>query len=143
MVVGTEMKTIATASSAIGLLFVVLVNAGAVTAQTSLEDRYVASRDAAIKKLKPLYDAGGMDDAATEAEGVARADLEAQLRVILGPLDYAGFGPGKLNLGSLYVMKVTARSTAYVSSPKSEKTVRPPAARIRMGITSRPKPTSS
>jgi len=102
MVVGTEMKTIATASSAIGLLFVVLVNAGAVTAQTSLEDRYVASRDAAIKKLKPLYDAGGMDDAATKAESVARADLEAQLRAILGPLDYAGFGSGKLNLGSLY-----------------------------------------
>jgi hypothetical protein len=30
-----------------------------------------------------------------------RADLEAQMRAILGPLSYAGFGPGKLNLDTL------------------------------------------
>lgn len=96
------MKTIATASSTIGLLIAILVFAGTVTAQTSLDDRYVASRDAAIKKLKPLYDAGRMDDAGTKTEDAARADLEAQLRAILGPLDYTGFGPGKLNLESLY-----------------------------------------
>ncbi len=103
------MKSIATASSAIGFVIAVLVAAGAVTAQTSLEDRqtsledrYVASRDAAIKKLKPLYDTGRMDDAGTKAEDAARADLEAQLRTILGPLHYTGFGSGKLNLGSLY-----------------------------------------
>ena len=96
------MKTVAAASCAIGFLVAALVNAGAAPAKSSPEDRYVASRDAAIKKLKPLYDAGKMDDAGTKIEDAARADLEAQLRVILGPLDYAGFGPGKLNLNSLY-----------------------------------------
>ena len=99
---GHEMKTVAAASCAIGFLVAALVNAGAAPAKSSPEDRYVASRDAAIKKLKPLYDAGKMDDAGTKIEDAARADLEAQLRVILGPLDYAGFGPGKLNLDSLY-----------------------------------------
>ena len=96
------MKTVAAASCAIGFLVAALVNAGAAPPTSSPEDRYVATRDAAIKKLKPLYDAGKMDDAGTKTEDAARADLEAQLRVILGPLDYAGFGPGKLNLDSLY-----------------------------------------
>jgi hypothetical protein len=78
------------------------VHARAAPAQSSPEDRYIASREAAIKTLKPLYDAGAMDDAGTKTEDAARADLEAQLRAILGPRDYAGFGPGKLNLDSLY-----------------------------------------
>jgi hypothetical protein len=43
-----------------------------------------------------------MDDAGTKAEDAARADLEEQLRAILGPLAYKGFGPSKLNLDSLY-----------------------------------------
>jgi hypothetical protein len=96
------MKTVAAASCAIGCLIAALVNVGAAPTTSSPEDRYVASRDAAIKTLKPLYDAGKMDEAATKIEDAARADLEAQLRAILGPLDYAGFGPGKLNLDSLY-----------------------------------------
>jgi hypothetical protein len=99
---GADMKAIAITSSAMGLLFVTLVTLDMATAQSSLEDRYFASRDASIKELKPFYDAGRMDDVETKAEDVARANLEAQLRAILGPLKFTGFGPGKLNLGSLY-----------------------------------------
>jgi hypothetical protein len=97
---GLEMKTVTAACCAVGFLVAGLISLGA--APASPEDRYVASREAAIKKLKPLYDAGKMDDAGTKTEDAARADLEAQLHVILGPLAYAGFGPGKLNLDSLY-----------------------------------------
>jgi hypothetical protein len=96
------MQAAASASCAIGFLVAGLIIAGAGPAQSSPEDRYVASREAAIKKLKPLYDAGAMDDAGTKAEDAARADLEAQFRAILGPLEYTGFGPGKINLESLY-----------------------------------------
>ncbi len=64
------------------------------------EDRYVAAREAAIKTLKPLYD-GGKAEAAS-ADDTARADLEAQMRAILGPLAFPGYGPGKLNLDALY-----------------------------------------
>jgi hypothetical protein len=96
------MKAAATALCAIGFLITGLLTAGAAPAQSSPDDRYVASREAAIKKLKPLYDAGAMDDAGTKAEDAARANLEVQLRAILGPFAYKGFGPGKLNLDSLY-----------------------------------------
>ena len=60
------------------------------------------SRDAAIKKFKPLYDAGNIDDAAPKTEDAARADLDAQWHVILRPLSCAGYGPGKLNLDFFY-----------------------------------------
>jgi hypothetical protein len=92
------MKPLATASLAIGLLVAGLVNAGAAPAQSS-EDRYVASREAAIKKLKLIPT--GDNDAETKAEDAALADLEAQMRAIMGPIAYAGFGPGKLNLDTL------------------------------------------
>lgn len=72
------MKAAATALCAIGSLIAGLLTAGAAPAQSSLEDRYIASREAAIKTLKPLYDAGAMDDAGTKTEDAARADLEAQ-----------------------------------------------------------------
>ena len=65
-----------------------------------MEDGYVAAREAAIKKLKPLYDGGKGE--VTAADDTARSDLEAQMRTILGPLAFPGYGPGKLNLDSLY-----------------------------------------
>ena len=126
----------------VGGLFVCRANAAA--APSSLEDRYVAARDAAIKKLKPLYDAGTMDDDGTRVEDTARADLEAQLRAILGPVVYAGFGPGKLNLGSLFeVTRASARSTACASMPTSDHWACQPEARTMKAITSSPGPTSS
>jgi hypothetical protein len=96
------MKTPASLSCVTSLLIAGLVAGGAATPQSSSEAHYIESRDAAIKKLKPLYDAGAADDAASKTDDAARADLEGQLRAILGPQDYEGFGSGKLNLDSLY-----------------------------------------
>lgn len=95
------MKTIVPTPRAVCFLIAAFVSAGAAPTETSPEDHYVALRDAAIEKLKSIYDAGNIDDAGTKAENLARADLEAQMRAILGPLSYAGFGPGKLNLDTL------------------------------------------
>jgi hypothetical protein len=95
------MKTIVPTSRAVCFLIAAFVSAGAAPTETSPEDRYVALRDAAIEKLKSIYGAGNIDDVRTKAENLARADLEAQMRAILGPLSYAGFGPGKLNLDTL------------------------------------------
>lgn len=95
------MKTIVPTSRAVCLLIAALASAGAAPTETSPEDRYVALRDAAIEKLKSIYGAGNIDDAGTKAENLARDDLEAQMCAILGPLSYAGYGPGKLNLDTL------------------------------------------
>jgi hypothetical protein len=77
-----------------------LSNAGAVP--PSAEDRYIRARDAAIEKLRPIYDAGNAGDAANKAEEAVRADLQAQMAAILGALKYRGFGPARLNLDTLY-----------------------------------------
>jgi hypothetical protein len=75
-------------------------NAGA--APLSPEDKYIATRDAAIKKLSPLYDAGALDDAATRAEAAAFADLLVQMSAILKEPARKGFGPAKLNIETFY-----------------------------------------
>jgi hypothetical protein len=94
----------ATLFSAIAGIAVVFVmgfpNAGA--APPSPEDKYIATRDAAIKKLSPLYDAGALDDAATKAEVAAFADLQTQMTAILKEPARKGFGPAKLNIETFY-----------------------------------------
>ncbi|MDB5533750.1 MAG: hypothetical protein JWO28_2065, partial [Hyphomicrobiales bacterium] len=52
-------------------------------AAPSPEARYIATRDAAIKKFSPMYDAGALDDAATKAEAAAFTDLLTQMSAIL------------------------------------------------------------
>ena len=74
----------------------------ALAAPPAAEDRYVAARDTAIKKLSAIYDAGKFDDAAKKDEEAATADLTAQMAAILNESARAGFGPTKLNLGSFY-----------------------------------------
>jgi hypothetical protein len=64
------------------------------------EEHYIATRDAAIKKLQPMFD-GNNYDAASKAEATVVADLVTQLTVILGERNYKGFGPAKLNLDTL------------------------------------------
>lgn len=64
----------------------------------SPEDRYIATRDAAIAKFSPIYDAGKSDDATGKAEEAAFADLTAQMTAILGETGRKGFGPAKLNI---------------------------------------------
>ena len=62
------------------------------------EDRYIATRDAAIGKISAIYDAGNADDAARKAEEAASADLAAQMRAILNEAAREGFGPAKLHI---------------------------------------------
>jgi hypothetical protein len=71
-------------------------------AQSSPEDRYIATREAAIERLRPIFDAGNVDDAANKAEDAVRIDLQAQMTAILGERKYPGFGAAKLNLDTLY-----------------------------------------
>jgi hypothetical protein len=94
------MKAVVNRSLALGCLLAGLAIDHAAPGGAGAEDRYVAVRDAAIKKLK-LIAKSGNSDAAAKAEDAARADLEAQMRAILGPLAYAGFGAGQLNLDTL------------------------------------------
>ena len=83
-------------------LVALLSQAAAAPLKLSAEDRYIAARDAAIKRLQPIFDAGNADDVATKAEDAVQADLRAQMIAILGDLHYSGFGPAKLNLDTLY-----------------------------------------
>jgi hypothetical protein len=80
----------------------VLSGATAAPLKPSLEDRYIATRDAAIERLQPIFDAGNADDAANKAEDAVVVDLKAQMTAILGEHSYKGFGPAKLNLDTLY-----------------------------------------
>jgi hypothetical protein len=78
-----------------------LSNAAAAPLSPSLEDRYIAARDAAVAKFSKASDAGKFDDTAQKAEEAARTDLKAQLSAILGELTYPGFGPASPNLETL------------------------------------------
>lgn len=65
------------------------------------EERYVATRDAAIAKISAIYDTGKSDDTARQAEDAAFADLKTQMIAILAEPDRKGFMPAKLNLDTL------------------------------------------
>lgn len=64
----------------------------------SPEDRYIASRDAAIAKFAKQK----VDDTADKAEAAGREDLKAQLAAILPEPARSGFAPAQLNLDTLY-----------------------------------------
>jgi hypothetical protein len=67
----------------------------------SPEETYFAARDAAIQKIKALEDAK-QDEAATKVHDAAFADLQAQMRGIIGPVAIKGLpADGTLNLSSL------------------------------------------
>jgi len=66
----------------------------------SSENRDIATRDAANRTNLPIYDAGRLDDAAKNAEDVARAARQAQMSAILGELNRRDFGPATLNLST-------------------------------------------
>lgn len=90
------------AACAIVGLVVMLSSAVAAPPKPSPEDRYVATRDAAIEKFSPIYDAGKFDDTTKQAEEAAFADLKTQMSAILGEPDRKGFGPAKLNIETFY-----------------------------------------
>jgi hypothetical protein len=83
-------------------LVAMLSSAGAAPPKSSPEDRYITTRDAAIEKFSPKYDAGNFDDTAKQAEEAAFADLKAQMSAIMGEPDRKGFGPAKLNIETFY-----------------------------------------
>jgi hypothetical protein len=70
----------AQAVRAVACLVVMLSNADAAPLSPSPEDRYIATRDAAIERFSSIYDAGRFDDAAKKGADTARADLQAQMR---------------------------------------------------------------
>lgn len=79
-----------------------LLTTGVASSASAPEDRYIATRDAAIRKFSPLYDAGALDDAANKAETAAFADLQAQMSAILREPAPNGFGAAKLNIETFY-----------------------------------------
>lgn len=68
----------------------------------SPEDRYIATRDAAVARFAKQMDAGQTGDAVDKAEAAAREDLRAQLTTILSEPARPGFAPAQLNLDTLY-----------------------------------------
>jgi hypothetical protein len=91
-----------TARACIGALLALCAMAVPVAAQSrSLEDRYIATRDAATARFTPEM-APKLGDKVVKEEETARAELERQMRAIVGPVEIKGLGAGKLSLGSLY-----------------------------------------
>jgi hypothetical protein len=88
------------ASIAAACFVAMLSTSSAAPLKPTLEERYIATRDAAIKKLQPMYDANN-SDAANKAEAAVVADLQTQMTAIAGERSYKGFGPAKLNLDTL------------------------------------------
>jgi hypothetical protein len=80
-----------------GLLLLCAVG-GPAAAQGS-EERYIAARDKAIARFAPLK---ASDPRAEADEKRVRADLEKQMRAILGPVRPPGFDAGKLNITTLF-----------------------------------------
>jgi len=72
------------AACAVACLVAMLSSAGAAPLKPSPEDRYITTRDAAIEKFSPKYDAGNFDDIAKQAEQAAFAD-RYQRSANLGP----------------------------------------------------------
>ena len=70
---------------------------GANAAPRSVEDRYIAARDAAIAKISKLYDNKKFDEAG-KLEPIAGAELLTLLKPIVAESGPRGFGPAKLNL---------------------------------------------
>jgi hypothetical protein len=97
---GTEL--VCGTACAVVCLAAMLSNAGAAPLKPSPEDRYVATRDAAIEKFSPIYDAGKSDDASKKTEDAAFADLKVQMSAILRERNRDGFGPAKLNIETFY-----------------------------------------
>jgi hypothetical protein len=91
--------SVTTLLAAASCLLAILSNAQAAPAAS--EDRYIATRDAAIAKISKLYD-DSKGDEATKAEETVTPDLLAQMKAILAEPDRQDFSSAKLNIGSFY-----------------------------------------
>jgi hypothetical protein len=96
-----DMSSKFTVAAIAAACFVAMLSASRATPlKPTPEERYIATRDAAIKKLQPMFD-GNNYDAASKAEAAVVADLLTQMTAIVGERSYKGFGPAKLNLDTL------------------------------------------
>ncbi|OKO82687.1 hypothetical protein [Bradyrhizobium sp. NAS96.2] len=68
----------------------------------SPEDRYIATRDAAIAKFARLSNDNKINEAVDKVEAAARDELKGQLAAILSQPARPGFAPAQLNLDTLY-----------------------------------------
>src|SRR5690348_13772848 len=79
-----------------------LTPAAAAHAQTAAEQRYLATRDAAIAATKQAEDAKEPTEQTDKHIEAALTDMQQQLRAILGAVKVKGVGPeGKLHLDTL------------------------------------------
>jgi hypothetical protein len=79
--------------------FLLAVTGSAHAQPRTPQDRYIVDRDRAIR----LFGGSGpLDQPKMDAEAKVRADLERQMRAIIGPVVLAGFGDGTLNLSTLF-----------------------------------------
>jgi hypothetical protein len=78
----------------------ILWAACAASAQTA-EDRYLAARDAAIERFTPDR-VPNIGQKELDAEGRARAELDALMRAIIGTQAPEGFEPAQFNLTTLF-----------------------------------------
>jgi hypothetical protein len=79
-----------------------LLPAAAARAQTATEQRYLATRDAAIAGTKQAEDAKEPTEQTDKHVEAALTDMQQQLRAILGTVKVKGVGPeGKLHLDTL------------------------------------------
>jgi hypothetical protein len=86
----------------VGLIGTTVLLATPVAAQNrSPEDVYIATRNAALARFTPKT-APKLGDKVVQEEEKARAELERQMRAIVGPVEIKGLGEGELSLGSLY-----------------------------------------
>jgi len=83
----------------IALMMAIPLAAGA----ASPEEGYLSARDRYIETFKQSANAGQSDERVLKEEELARADLQMQLRRIIGTVQTKGLaGPAKLNLETLF-----------------------------------------
>ena len=85
------------------LLIALLLAAPAVSYAASAEQTYFSARDAAVRKIEQSEKRKESDDARMKMHDAALADLEKQLRTMIGPVEIKGFpADGKINLSTLF-----------------------------------------
>jgi hypothetical protein len=80
------------------LALAALVATPAAAQQSAAEDRYIAARDAAIKR----FDNVQTDEKIMAEASAAEAALLKQMQALLGPIDIKGYARSSLNLGSIF-----------------------------------------
>src|SRR5262249_37325895 len=87
-------------STLVALLMLIIP---ALAAAGTIDEDYFAARDAYIEKFKPTEINADVPESVLKEEELARADLEKQLRRIVGASEIKGMpGAGTINLDTLF-----------------------------------------